>query len=312
MPKACIDNFSVLARLLLAAPLLAFVQCSAPGPDAEDGGGGWKLAGAPRMFAGEELFIHIDGGADIYYEYGFDRVEVREYRSGAGQAVTVEIYTMTSPESAFGIYTFKRGMEGEAVPLGNGGFFEGYYLNFWKGNCLVTLTGLDMDAETVEGLQEIAGWIDKDLPAGGKIPALIKVLDEENLVESSIKYFRGPLGLFNCRVFFTEDVFAFEEGAAGICKDGSQVFVFGYGQAEEAQDRFESAMDKFKNSPRYRDFRDRDSTFSIRDGEGHTLLGILHTNHIVLVVTEGDSAPAEALARRIVVRFDRVLGRSDS
>jgi hypothetical protein len=35
---------------------------------------GWTPSDAPKSYRGDELFVMIDGGADIYHEYGFTQV----------------------------------------------------------------------------------------------------------------------------------------------------------------------------------------------------------------------------------------------
>ena len=43
---------------------------------------GWTLSDAPKNYRGDELFVMIDGGADIYHEYGFTQVLRAEYVNG--------------------------------------------------------------------------------------------------------------------------------------------------------------------------------------------------------------------------------------
>ena len=35
---------------------------------------GWKYPARPQVYAGDQLYDLIDGGADIYFEYGFPRL----------------------------------------------------------------------------------------------------------------------------------------------------------------------------------------------------------------------------------------------
>ncbi|MCK7579399.1 MAG: hypothetical protein MZV65_29205 [Chromatiales bacterium] len=50
---------------------------------------GWRPDGDIQRYAGEDLFVYIDGGAEIYHEYGFRRVVARDYRNAAGKSVTL-------------------------------------------------------------------------------------------------------------------------------------------------------------------------------------------------------------------------------
>jgi hypothetical protein len=60
-----------------------------------------------RSFNGESLYGYIDGGADLYLEYGFTGVVITEFVWLKGKYKT-EIYKMNSPEAAFGIFSVSR------------------------------------------------------------------------------------------------------------------------------------------------------------------------------------------------------------
>ena len=104
---------------------------------------GWKPTGSPRQYVGEDLFLLINGGAEIYNEYGFKRVITREYKNVNGKPINLEVFEMTDSSSAFGMYSFKTGKSGKNIPVGNNGLLEDYYINFWTGRFLVTLTVFD-------------------------------------------------------------------------------------------------------------------------------------------------------------------------
>ncbi len=126
---------------------------------------GWVKDGEPQEFAGEDLYTYIDGGAEIYQEYGFRRVIVQDYENAAGKSVSLEIFEMETPAAAFGIFTFKRSGQGKSIAVGAGAELEDYYLNFWKGRFLVTLTGFDDSGGTIEGLLAVAGTVDAKIAA---------------------------------------------------------------------------------------------------------------------------------------------------
>jgi hypothetical protein len=84
-------------------------------------------------YKGEDLFFYINGGAEIYHEYGFERVIVQDYKSPNGRSASLEIYKMSSPDSAYGMYTFKSSGKGQELNVGHGCKLQDYYLNFWKG-----------------------------------------------------------------------------------------------------------------------------------------------------------------------------------
>ncbi len=74
----------------------------------------FKLADIPggainreASFNGDALWGHINGGADIYLEYGFDKLLFQEV-AWKGFEFRVEFYRMNSAESAFGIFSLSK------------------------------------------------------------------------------------------------------------------------------------------------------------------------------------------------------------
>ena len=65
-----------------------------------------KLTGKPVYYDRDTLSDRIDGEAELYFPYGFDRMAAARYVSekSPGTGVDVEIYRMGSLLDAFGIY----------------------------------------------------------------------------------------------------------------------------------------------------------------------------------------------------------------
>lgn len=60
-----------------------------------------------RVYERSGLWGYIDGGADIYMEYGFERVYVQEVMF-RDHLLKIEAYCMTDPVAAFGIFSVNR------------------------------------------------------------------------------------------------------------------------------------------------------------------------------------------------------------
>ena len=81
------------------------------------------------------------------------------YSKGKGKTINLEIYEMTSPESAREIHKKKIGERGKKVPIGEDALLEDYFLNFRKGHFQVTLSGYDSEEETVNMLLVMAHMV---------------------------------------------------------------------------------------------------------------------------------------------------------
>lgn len=244
---------------------------------------GWARDDEPQEFEGEDLYAYIDGGAEIYEEYGFTRVIVQDYKSDKDRSVSLEIFEMASPAAAFGMFTFKRSGQGEVLALGGGAELESYYLNFWKGRFLVTLTGFDEAVETVNGLAALGRAVEAKLPAGAEAPDLIVRLPKEGLRTESVKYLKGLLGLNNVYPFYTARGMAFKEAVRGLYESGETLIILDYGGAEarhaawlelrsglETSGRFERPMNYLADAVAFKDAKGK----YIAVGEAGTRLAI--------------------------------------
>jgi len=214
---------------------------------------GWTPQGAPRRFRGEDLFVYIDGGAEIYHEYGFREVVTQDYGDPDGRTVALEIFEMSDSAAAFGMYTFKSSGKGRSAGLGQDSELEDYYLNFWKGRYLVTATGSDESPVSLAGVLAVGRAANGRIEESGSRPTGASLLPPE-WAGPRLKYLRGALGLFNIHPFFTKDVFRFREGVAGG-NGPARVFVFRYESPDEARSRFGDVRTAFAGSPAYRDVR---------------------------------------------------------
>jgi hypothetical protein len=206
-------------------PLRVFL----PGDNAAPG---WTKDGEPQEYEGEDLYTYIDGGAEIYQEYGFRRVILQDYKNAAGRSVSLEIFEMETPAAAFGMFSFKRSGSGKTVSLGSGAELEAYYLNFWKGRFVVTMTGFDEAPVTIDGLIAVAGIVDSRIRDAGEAPGLVAALPEKGLRPGSVKYLKGLLGLNNIYPFYTARGLAFSEAARGVYESGATLLVLDYGTAD--------------------------------------------------------------------------------
>jgi hypothetical protein len=246
---------------------------------------GWERDGAPQAYRGEGLYEYINGGAEIYHEYGFRQVVIQDFKSNDGKSISVEIFEMEDPGSAYGIFTFKTNPEDREISLGSGALLSDYYLNFWKARYLVTLTGFDENEETIRGLQNIAHSVDRKIKADGNRPSLVSALPEEGLERASLKYFEGSLGLYNCYPFFTEDVFRLKEGIKGDYKGGYSLYIIKSRTAEKGPVHFDELKRSFEGSSRYGDFRSlSDLIFRVEDRNGKQICITQSKDRILIII----------------------------
>ena len=82
--------------------------------------GDWRISSAPRYFGPDNLYDLINGGAEIYVEFGLTKMVTVDYKAPdrKTQTVTVEVYDMGTPNGAFG--RVARFLDGLVDPSGAG------------------------------------------------------------------------------------------------------------------------------------------------------------------------------------------------
>jgi hypothetical protein len=190
------------------------------------------------------------------------------------------------------------------VNLGNQGRLEGYYLNFWKGNFLVTLTGFDEEEDTVSGLISLAKAVEDRIKTQGNSqePSLIRLLPDDGLIKSSIKYFKGHLGLFNIYSFSTKNVFQFKEGLRGSYAAGFDIYVLAYDHSKDSLEQFFQAKVYFKQNPRYRNFAAFENSLQMEDEKNNFIYILPSKNYILIIFGAKDLTQAQQIAEKIIKR----------
>ena len=248
---------SILTAGLLAATALALGASAAPadapglpqllpGPDQLPG---WRVAEPPRLYPGEQLFDLIDGGAMLYQEYGFVEALSCRYEGPGGASLQIEIYRMSSPESAYGIYSMMQSAGGAPVDAGQEARLAGDYIAVWKGSCYISVTALGPRESVGGALLQAGRLIAAGIPAAGSRPAIVDRLPPDGLVDR--KYLRGSLGLANVHIFGPGDPFRVKEGACGLYA-GRQLFLLRYAGGAQAAAQLASARQTLSQTDGYR------------------------------------------------------------
>jgi len=217
--------------VIRTAAVFALVLLAACGSDSSGGGrdraadlmpgdgflGLWIRAAEGKVFDGANLYGHINGGAEIFLELGFDRLEVRRYTSGKDEVI-LEIYRMDDPAAALGIYLMKCGAETPAPSLAERHTFNRYQIQMLKGAAYVTVSNPEAGKEAEKALVEFARHVAERLP-DEKPPDLFGVLPAEDRVPGSERVIRGPFTLQAVYTFGKGDVLLLQNGVTAAAAD---------------------------------------------------------------------------------------------
>ncbi len=190
----CTAILSSMAIALLAA----FASSSRGQPQLlPAAAGGWIRADTVAVYAGKDLFRLVDGGADLFFEYGFVRALASEYSHLPNASAATELYEMESPAAAYGLFTSFTAGTGTAVPVGQEAVMGEGYCIFWKGRYVGMLTAASVDSATTTILAELAAEMAKQIHDAGPLPPICALLRNHGLNPRTMVFLRGKLALGN-------------------------------------------------------------------------------------------------------------------
>jgi len=190
-----------MKRIALVLTLFSLFVAGSPALAADDSAilppdgflGRWKKVDAPRRFAQADLYGYIDGGAELFLEYGFEQLTVQKYRKGSDQ-FTVEAYRMTDGPAAAGVYMMKAGRETPVSGFKERHTANRYQIQFSRGRFFVVLNNLSGKEALAGDLVKFASYIASKLPPASPIVEL-QTLPREGMVPGSARLVRGAYGL---------------------------------------------------------------------------------------------------------------------
>ena len=149
-----------------------------------------------RVFTGTALYGFMNGGADLYYEYGFKELVTREIVYN-GEEFTVDIYTMDSPLNAFGIYSIHAYKCIRTDSLGRFDCLSKYQLQAVDGNAYVSIVFPSGSSAARKAANELYRIFVADGKTGIRVPNQLMYM--VNSYSGTVKYMKGKLAVNNVR-----------------------------------------------------------------------------------------------------------------
>jgi hypothetical protein len=155
--------------------------------------GGWRRTEPVRVYTGPELYELIDGGAEVFFEQGFERVTVQQYALGSDE-IGIELFAMRDAAAALAIYLARCGEETPVEGLELRHSAGRHELLAVQGRFYAVIENLSGRAERAADLLAFARALAPRLPAPEPVAAL-GLLPKEGRVSGSERLIRGPLAL---------------------------------------------------------------------------------------------------------------------
>jgi hypothetical protein len=155
--------------------------------------GGWAIIHGPQTYTKKTLFKHINGQAELFFKYGFQKSVFGIYQDKKDREnqIDLDIYDMGSVLHAFGIFSRFRNEERPAG-VGLDSYIDDHSVFFYKGKYFVMLYAAESNPVI---LKEWAKKISSGIVDPSPPPKEIGYFPKSGLKPGSIQYFtEGLLG----------------------------------------------------------------------------------------------------------------------
>lgn len=160
----------------------------------EETGGGEILS--QKIYDGASLWGYINGGADLYLEYGFQKLYLQEIRKNQ-HLYKVEIFLMKDAEAAYGVFSISRFKCRSDSSLTVMNCQTPHHLQFVRGSCYISISNQHGSDEEQAVMLFLCAQIVRKIP-----PAALSFPDEwtDSVYQNTAHAWmivKGPIGLMN-------------------------------------------------------------------------------------------------------------------
>jgi hypothetical protein len=218
-PAVLRDGVSRYLTLIVALFLFDLSPAQETAPDLSRlSVGTWKTAGPPEVYRKDGLYGYINGGAEIFLQYGFEGLSVIRYIEDTGPAaereITFEVYRMASPVDAFGIFSLKReGDERTSPEIEAVHWLSASQAALVKGSFYVNITGVKATEEEIESFAAAAS---RKIGAGSALPPELSLLLSSGRIQGSERYIQGKLAAEGESLLLDREFWAFGKGTVAV------------------------------------------------------------------------------------------------
>ncbi|MCK4343808.1 MAG: hypothetical protein KAX05_00865 [Bacteroidales bacterium] len=207
----------------------------------------------PEVYNSENLFDIINGEADVYLEYGFDKMVFQNYGDiETENIVRLEIYRMIDSDGAYGVLTLYA--REKTLSEGNGTFFvaSNDYALIQKGMYYISITVSGPSARFFkQEISKLANFIESKIEKISKIPDIITDTKQLCRKPERLLYFRGGIALSDAIYLETDKLFDFHEGVYYRCDD-TEIAVFMPKNIIKTEEMLYETLSCFSSNPKYK------------------------------------------------------------
>ncbi len=256
---------------------------------------GWRVATADEWYERSNLHEYINGGAELYLTYDFQRVFARRYIKEGAAEIVLEIYDMGSPADAYGVFTSER--QDESCGIGADSEYGGGLLRFWQDRYFVAILAIGDESEAKPVIMELGRQTAALMPASVEKPELVQRLPQQNLQPLGVRFFHTHT-ILNRQYFLANDNILLlgreTDCALAPYQDGdakAYLLLIQYPQASAADSAYSNFLQHYLPEAQQ---------VGIAELENHTYVGIKKQQNLLAIVFEAaTSEQAKNLLARV-------------
>jgi len=149
---------------------------------------GLKKIGDPKTYIPSNLFEYINGAAELYISFNFQKLVTLSYEGEDKESLTIDIYNHSDLKNAFGIYAQEKPYEGNFLDIGVQGYYDRGILNFLKGSYYVKISSFGLGDKEESLIKKTAKKIADNLEGETTFPTIIKCFPDKAIIENSQRY----------------------------------------------------------------------------------------------------------------------------
>lgn len=148
------------------------------------------------VFDGQSLWGYMNGGADLYLEYGFVELRVQEFEI-EDEMLKAEIYRMKNPASAFGIYSIKTFKCNKKNIYTSPDCLSDYQYQASKGPVYITVINASGSNKAIDLTKRVAEILTEKVVGHPFQIKAFDMLSSDTAGPNQIRLVKGKLGLQN-------------------------------------------------------------------------------------------------------------------
>ena len=142
--------------------------------------------GEQTIYAGEKLYLHINGEAELFQRYSFKSMLVNSYQDKTTK-FQVQITQMQTNKNAFGIFSSYTNKHGKFVKIGSNGFIDEHSIYFYKSTFFIQVIHLK-GKNYRQSMENVSREISRIIPGKNLRPKELNFFPNESLVKYTLRY----------------------------------------------------------------------------------------------------------------------------